>query len=316
MIKRIFVKIKGPHLFMSLIFLGLGLVVLGLSVRGYKEHSQKEIVASETAARLDSGITAEELHVMLGASRVSSPEGFEVVAEKNLFSPDRRAWQPPPPRDDQEEQVPARAQRVNPREFRLYGVTFSGDEKMALVYYQRLPENARNRLVSEGETVYHERDGGTEVFRVASIGTEAVTLEANGDSFEVGLFSHERQKIQTGAEDRISVVIGGTSDPVSVSSQTAPPGASAPGKPSPSPAPGKSLQHPQDSGAETPDEDSTDRPQPGSLPELLQRMRESAGQGGEHPGSQTRVQEMEVKVQEGTMRRIDTPFGPIYRPVE
>jgi len=68
---------------------------------------------------------------------------------------------------------------------------------------------------------------------------------------------------------------------------------------------------------DTPDSEGTDQeasgdqPQARGLPELLQKMREGASQGGQAQDSG----DMETRVQEGTMRKIDTPFGPIYRPV-
>lgn len=323
MIKDFFVRIKGPHLFLSLIFLGLGVMVLAFGVKGYKEYSQREIKVTEAPARHDQNFSPEELQAMFGTSGDPAGNEFEVVAQQNLFSPDREAWTPPPA-NDQEEARPARTQRVNPKEFKLYGVTFAGEEKMALIHYQRLPESSRNRLVAEGETIYQERNGGEAVFRVASIGVESVTLEANGDSFEVGLFSHERQVVQSSGEDRISIAIGGTSQPVE------PTQASAPGQPETRPASEHSEARPSEPGSghveagtegpavtDTPDSEGTDQeasgdqPQARGLPELLQKMREGASQGGQAQDSG----DMETRVQEGTMRKIDTPFGPIYRPV-
>jgi hypothetical protein len=328
MIKDFFVRIKGPHLFLSLIFLGLGVIVLALGVKEYKEYSQREIRNSETSARQEPNLSPEELQAMFGTSGDPAGDEFEVVAEKNLFSPDREAWEPPPPRDDQVEDKPVRTQRINPKEFKLYGVTFAGDEKTALIYYQRLPESSRNRLVSEGETIYQERNGGDAAFKVVSIEAESVTLEASGDSFEVGLFSHERQVVQKNNQDRISVVIGGTSESIDTASlggasrpADAASNAEAAGRES---RPGSGSQASGSASDQTlpaPDkpeaEESSDEPgeQPqsrGGLPELLQKMREGASQGGQAQDSG----DMERQVEEGTMRRVDTPFGPVYRPVQ
>ncbi len=343
MIKDFFVRIKGPHLFLSLIFIGLGFIVLALAVKGYKEYSQREIRTTQSQPRHDSNLSQEELWAMFAVSGDPAGNEFEVVARKNLFSPDREAWTPPPPREGEEEASPVRARRINPGEFKLYGVTFAGDEKMALVHYQRLPQNSRNRLVSEGETVYQERNGGEAVYRVVSIGAEAVTLEANGDSFEVGLFSHERQNVQSAGEDRISIAIGGTSRPADT--VQASPAQEPEATPAPEPSEATSASEPseagptearpsapdsgQDPGAEqgqtptagqSPPDTSDhgrptsggpdDQPGEGGLSEIFQRLREMAGQtaGSQTPG------DTQSSGQQRDMQQIDTPFGSIYRP--
>ncbi len=316
MIKSIFVRIKSPQFFLALIFLGLGFVVLALSVKGYKEFSQREINVTEVSAGQDPDLSAQELQAMFGISRESSGQEFEVVVEKNLFSQNREAWQPPPPKDDQEEESTSGPRRVNPGDFKLYGITTSQDEKMALVHYERLPEDSRNRLVAEGETVYYERDGGEEIFRVASIEANSVTLEAQGESFEVGLFGHDRENTQTQDQNRMNVVIGGTSKPVNTSSQE--------GVVQPASSDADSGSGKEPSGKKTPDspekdgtaDDPQEQSQPGGLPELLKKLRQGAGQGEDQPETQQGQQDMEAQVQEGNMRRIDTPFGPIYRPVD
>ncbi|WP_045215387.1 hypothetical protein [Desulfonatronovibrio magnus] len=307
--KNFIQKIKGPHLFVTLAFVMAGMLVLGLSVRGYKEYSQKDIVVADVQTAQDPDVTMEELRAMLNIQRDAAGRSFEVVAQKNLFSPDRKAWQAPPPAVTEQEPEPPRAQRLNPREFKLYGITFAGDEKMALIYYQRLPEQSRSRLVVEGETVYHEREGGEEIFRVAQVDRDSVIIESGNDRFEVGLFSHERQVVETSGRAQMSIVIGGSGKETVPSK---PSQAAAPGQPA---GPGTPVSAAQEAGpgpaAPGTQEDSGAAPQPGSLPELLQRMRESADPGDR----EQRMQEMEVQVEEGTMRRIDTPFGPIYRPV-
>lgn len=323
MIRDFFVRIKGPSLFLSLVFLGMALVVLTLSVRGYKEHSQKKIGDEKVSEKKDSVLSVRELQTMFGTSLEASGKDSSLMVEKNLFSPDREAWQPPPPKEDNDEQDSGRNLRVNSREFKLYGITSSRDEKTALVYYQRLPENSRNRLVSEGETVYQERDGGNEVFRVADIGTDSVTIEANGDTFEVGLFSHEREKVQASGGEGMKVVIGGTSKPSDGSTQQ---GQSPPesrpesGQQSQSTASNQDRTGQQESenDADSGSDDSEEQSQPGNLPDLLQKMMQRADKGQEQPGQEEggSNKDMEAQVEEGTMRKIDTPFGPIYRPVD
>ncbi|MFN2343848.1 MAG: hypothetical protein ABR542_10850, partial [Desulfonatronovibrio sp.] len=211
--KKIFERIKGPHLFLLMIFVVLGLMMLALSVRGYKEYSQQKIGSPETRGEGGSELTMEELRSMLDVSRDIPAGDIDVVARKNLFSPERTAWEPPPAKEDSEDQAPPRRHRINTSEFRLYGITSDGKQKRALIYYQRLPEKSRNRLVVEGEAVYQERHGGDEVFRLVSIDDKSVTLEASGENFEVGLFSHDRQQVNLSGS-KIAVSIGGTGEEV------------------------------------------------------------------------------------------------------
>ncbi|MFN2268665.1 MAG: hypothetical protein ABR533_10350, partial [Desulfonatronovibrio sp.] len=87
--KKIFERIKGPHLFLLMIFVVLGLMMLALSVRGYKEYSQQKIGSPETRGEGGSELTMEELRSMLDVSRDIPAGDIDVVARKNLFSPER-----------------------------------------------------------------------------------------------------------------------------------------------------------------------------------------------------------------------------------
>jgi hypothetical protein len=317
MIKDFFARIKGPHFFLSLIFLGLGFMVLTLSVKAYIDYSRKEILFSDVFGSHDPELSAEDLMVMLDVSTETSVDSFEVVARKNLFSPDREAWEPPPPMDGQEQTAPVRSRRVSAGDFRLYGITFFKDEKMALIYFQRLPENSRNRLVLEGETVYHELDGGSEAYRVVSIGADSVTLEAAGDLFEVWLFSHERQGPELTESGNISVVLGGMDKPRADLQETISPEDPRAGRV-------QGLQPPAGSGPGTepgesyPDGVSSGQPGtarqsgPGDGPAQFET--EEQGPAGQDIASPS--EDMDRQVEEGAMIRVDTPFGPVYRPVE
>jgi len=212
MIRDFYSSIKGPHLFITLLFLGLGLVMLALSFRGYKEHSQQEILVSDSAATSVSQLSIQDLQAMFDLSPLSTAAEHEIIARKNLFSPDRQAWRPPPSREDAgEERAAAQTRTADPGAFRLYGITASTNEKIALIYYEHLSNNNKHRLVREGDVVYSDRHGGI-AYRVISIGQDKVTLEADSDSFEISLYGHERRNLDTSARDSASIVIGGRPD--------------------------------------------------------------------------------------------------------
>jgi len=209
MIKKFFVTIKGPSLFITLLFLGLGLAIVALSIREYKDYSQQETVASDAAASPVPELSIQDLQSMFDLSTSSSAAEFEIIAQKNLFSQDRRAWKPPPPqRDLEDDRDAAQARATDPKSFRLYGVTFSQNEKIALVYYDQLSGNNKHRLVREGDAVYSERDGRI-AYKVLSIYQDKVTLEAGNDSFQISLFGHERREKDTTSRSYSSIVIGG-----------------------------------------------------------------------------------------------------------
>lgn len=317
MIKDFFARIKGPYFFLSLIFLGLGFMVLTLSAKAYMDYSQKEILFSDVFDIHDPELSSEDLLAMLDVSTEASVDDSEIVARKNLFSPDREPWESPPPMDGQEQTAPVRSRRVSAGDFRLYGVTFFKDEKMALIYYQRFPESSRNRLVLEGEIVYHESNGGTEAYRVVSIGSDSVTLEAAGESFEVWLFSHERQGPESSESGNISVVLGGmdktSADAIETISPDDPRAGQIQGL---QPAAGSDPE--TEPGESYPEDASSEQPgvmresSPGNGPAQFEA--EEPGPAGQDISSPS--QDMDRQVEEGTMRRVDTPFGPVYRPVE
>lgn len=330
MIKRFFFGIKGPQLFSCLFFLGLGLLIILLSMREYKEYSQQTIEESPRADFVDDGLSFEEFQAIFASSKISSGD-YEVVARKNLFSPERQAWEASPATEDEQQRQSRsrRNPRIDPRAVRLYGITFTKDHKQALIYYQHLPDKNKHRLLGENDSIYQGEDKETELFRIAKIDRESVTLETpDGESFEIGLYAHERQVVSTGSQGQVAIVIGGDESlsPTSVdldSQKVAPEDSST------SIAEDTKSQAPQDNGqlrevegdsktvaTEKEAEQLGQTPQAGSRSsnplEALQKAMEAAGNRRDRSSGE----DMERQVQEGTMRRVDTPFGPIYRPVE
>ncbi len=201
--------IRGSHLCFSLFFILLGSAVLILNLSTFREQNNLDIDASQWPARSDTESTTHELESMFALPVDYSAAEFEIVARKNLFSPERRAWSPPESKTDPEEQTQAPALRVDKKDFRLYGITVIQDQKMALLYYKRFPENSRHRLLTEGETFYEDRSGTSLAITVAGIEKESITIEAGEDIFKVDLFSHALGEQSAPVQDEISVFIGG-----------------------------------------------------------------------------------------------------------
>ncbi len=318
--KKKFTWVKGPGLFISLIFIGLGLLVLTLSFMEYREHARMDIETISHPGGSGSEVSAEQLMSMFAtrksvidvvedvsgkyfmslyqkarehppdqksghkvrfrvdrSSDIFSREimlaDFDVIVDKNLFSPDREAWKAPLTVDDPQDTPPtATRSRIRPQEVQLHGVINSQGQKMALINHQKLPEQSRSRLVSEGETVYLNRKGDDEKFEIIAIERESITVSAGGDTFQVGLYSHRRQELAASTVMDAEKI--------------------------------KPEQMADDTSRQTQEE---------ALPKFMQRMREGAS--GEQAGQPGSTQDLERQVEEGTMRRVDTPFGPLYRPI-
>lgn len=373
MLKDFFSRIKGPDLFISLIFMGLGLLVIALSVREYQEQSRITMEFSSSSATSDPGISSHKLHSLFDPrynlsaytqvssdNNFSSPnlksgdnfqeessnhkvrfriehleavahsdiktDDFDVVVRRNLFSPDRETWNPPLINEELQKETGAdRKSLIGPKEFKLHGVINRQNQKMALIYYSGLPEQSGNRLVSEGETVYLDRNQLDDAFKIIAIESESVTVLSGEDTFKVGLYSHERQNMETSEPHRMSVVIGGTADPVNILPQKRSLLGDSLSKPDmksqelsvnvPSSEP-LEPDHASDTVKSLNTGDAADpyhETEQESTPKFLQRMKENATrEKKEHSVS---IEDLEKQVEEGTMRRVDTPFGPLFRPI-
>lgn len=265
------IGIKSPRLLLAMIFFCLGLVLTVVGFSRYSSVSWQEPDHMESSSLPDSSLSMDSLEAMFNSSVGPDLNQFDFVVEKNLFSPDREPWQSVVDERFREPADSVQGFSLNPNEFRLYGIAILGEERSALVYYQRLPEKYRHRLIKEDEPVYELPEGGSEVFRIREIHDDLVVIESGDQAFEVSLFGHERQ-----TQDQAP----------------SPPPTSEPDE-------GSTLQE-TDTGPQT---------MPG-LPEILRQM----GQEGREIDPGKTLEELDKEVEQGTMIRLDTPFGPVYRP--
>jgi len=204
---------------------------------------------------------------------------FSDVADKNLFSPDRKAWTPPPPAPKPkkeakpEEPAPPPPPPGDPR-VRLYGTTITPDTQTALLFFERFSSKQKHRIVQVGDTVSDDGDRGEKnYFILKKLEQDKATLEdPEGYEHVVGLFDHQRK--------------------------------------SPPPAP-----KPDPESKPVPVNDATSAPYTGETPENGDPS-EPAGEPIRHmediPES---LEEREQLVKEGRLLKFDTPFGDMYRPV-
>ncbi len=142
-----------------------------------------------------------------------SVKSYISIAEKNVFSPERKDF--PIPAANGKKQL-ARPQVI------LYGVTIAGDFQAASVANPGRPLQKGERetfTVKKGERI-----GGYKLVKVSS---DRVTLEAEGDTFEVLLYDQSMPKRRSEIRTEIK--------PTTITSAQPPPPAPVPGSPPPTP---------------------------------------------------------------------------------
>ena len=197
---------------------------------------------------------------LLFERRSPAREEVAVIAERNVFSPLRKAWTPPPPPEP--EKVPEEPKAPPPPPKRdgveLRGTAMVGNTRTAMIHFRPFnpPETL---LLREGGVAKPSKADGP-VFTMVRIEPDRVIMkDSAGAEFQVGLYDHSRQTAAQTPVQQQAVV--STETPKAA----APPASSVVSK-----APRK----------ETPD--------------AIQERNEQL-------------------VKEGKMRKILTPFGPVYR---
>lgn len=126
------------------------------------------------------------------AREVPPETEFEALAEKNLFSPERK--EPLPAEEPAKEEAPEPDQavgelKVDGRKIFLYGVVIADEYRAALITNpERQADKRSQSWVKLGDTV--------EGFKVAAIENERVLLAAEGKEYEMLLFDKEKPRTQ------------------------------------------------------------------------------------------------------------------------
>ena len=142
-----------------------------------------------------------------------SAKDYILISEKNLFSPERKDF--PTPVGNGKKQL------VRPQ-ILLYGVTISGNYQAASVASPGRPLHKGERetfTVKKGERIGE--------YKLVKISSDRVTLEADGDSFEVLLYDQSTPKRRSDTRTE--------SKPATITSTQPGPSTPAPGSPVPTP---------------------------------------------------------------------------------
>ena len=213
-----------------LCFLALGVVVL-LIFKNYETWTQPVEWGIEKNVGKRAQIKPEDkpegLPSLGTPKNPISAKPYISISEKNLFSPERRDF--PVPAGNGKKQL------VRPQ-ILLYGVTMAGDYEAASIASPGRPLHKGEReifTVKKGERIGE--------YRLAKVSSDRITLEAEGDTFEVLLYDRSMAKRRTEIRTEtkpatITSTQPGSSAPVAGSPQRAP-SPPAPGTPLPTPPP-------------------------------------------------------------------------------
>ncbi len=273
---------------LSLLFLFLGVIALFFARHTYKRYSGVEIAFSSKATPAVAGTavqaTIKELSAKLDKPKVSVGR-YAVTTDKNLFSADRKAWQPPAPRlpaseKTDEASTPAAAAAPVRRDVILYGTYISGSVKKALLHFKRFRKG--RMLVAEGEEAKDEEiaDSGKRkkpVYTVLKVEAKKVTLkDERGGEFEVSLYDNKKRRpAKTSNKTNIQV---NTSDAPTARQTRAQPARSGPNV----------------TGTKTTSSKAT----PSLSAKQIRKLS---------------VEEKNALVERGELKKHSTPFGPVYK---
>ncbi len=189
---------------LAFLFLFLGLVILFFDRQTYRHYAGAEIKGEhkELPAKAGTAVqaTIKELRSKLEKSRIGA-QRYAVAADKNLFSPERKAWRPPAPKPKpeagQSKEAPPVAAPTR-RDVVLYGTYIAGKQKKAILYFKRFRKG--HLRLAEGEEA---RDGderaasrpGSPVYKVLKVEARSVVLQdARGREFTIGLYDNKKRR--------------------------------------------------------------------------------------------------------------------------
>lgn len=254
-------------------FLAAAALVLVLAYRTYREASAFVAAAPEQTAGGGQDARLKEMEALMRQG--NKEPRYQVIADRNLFSPDRRAWQAPV-----EQQNVASAAPIARGDVALYGTYVSGDRKYAILSLSLTAGKSKRFVLQEGESP--KDDQGTPLaYQIVSIGPESVVLkDRSGTNYTIGLYVNKH------------------SSPAQT--QNAAPQVTPPPPPPPGAQP--AAAGPAPAGAPVNNETATAKPAP------------DAASGLPADYKSLPVEEKERLVKEGKLRKINTPMGAVYRP--
>jgi hypothetical protein len=206
-------------------------VVLLLFLKNYETWTRPIKFIPEKEATKKSGTKIEGSPSIVGQKEPTTIEAYVLMAEKNIFSPERKEFpiiKPPTGGPVGPDGQPVKKPPVRPKII-LYGVTVVGEYQAA-----SLANPGRPLQKGERETFTVKLGERIGEYKLAKITSDRISLEAEGDSFEVLLYDSMTPKRRMGVrtETKPTTVIStqpipaapvpGTTLPASLPISTAP----------------------------------------------------------------------------------------------
>ena len=271
---------------LSLFFLVLALLVLVFDRYTYKRYSSVEIAASKKHGAVAAGTTVQatikELVSKLDKPRVEVSR-YAVTADRNLFSPIRKAWHAPVPHPVaavKKEASKAPAAAPIRRDVVLYGTYISGKTRKAMLHFKRFRKG--QMLVAEGAEAKDVESGNpsrrqTPVYTVLKVEAKKVTLkDERGSEFTVNLYDNKKRRPVKTA-NKANIKVGKSAAPQKSAKVTIAPAGGTPLK-------------------------VTKRKSSSAAPALSARQIRKLS-----------VEEKDALVAKGVLKKHTTPFGPVYK---
>ena len=156
-------------------------VVLVISIENYDAWTRPiELLSEHQETIKKPSLKAENLPAAQANKEATSLRSFIVISERNIFSPERKDF----PILTPEKSNPATRPQVI-----LYGVTIAGDYQAA-----SLVNPGRPLRKGERETMTLKIGEKIGAYKLAKVQPDRITMESNGDSFEVLLHDSRNPK--------------------------------------------------------------------------------------------------------------------------
>jgi len=168
-------------------------VVLLLFLKNYETWTRPIKFIPEKEATKKSGTKIEGSPSIVGQKEPTTIEAYILIAEKNIFNPERKDFPiVKPPMAEAPKKPPARPKII------LYGVTVVGEYQAA-----SLANPGRPLQKGERETFTVKLGERIGEYKLAKVSSDRISLEAEGDSFEVLLYDSMTPKRRTGVRTEI-----------------------------------------------------------------------------------------------------------------
>lgn len=158
-----------------------------LGYNAYLTWTEKEITKTDPSP---SSIAADWPEKKIVSRRMQPPTAYNVVSEKTLFSPDRKAYEAPAAVKSPEPVAEVRTVQVAGQTITLYGVILSGGFKSALVNNPAPKRGERHmKWVSVGDRI--------ENLIVADIREQSIIIKDDTRLIEILLYDRSNPKSRT-----------------------------------------------------------------------------------------------------------------------